>query len=101
MSGPVLRPRRIYCRPADGYVGFGSHHPEQPDLMESEYRFGWWIVVVCRVCLLAERQRLLMANFALQAELDRIKALARQASVSLGKGVGLINKRIDEEENRK
>ncbi|MCF8534088.1 MAG: hypothetical protein K9G48_13860 [Reyranella sp.] len=95
MRPQALRPRRIYWRPTEGYVGFGRNVPEQPDLMESEYRFGWRIVVVCRVCLLAERHRLQQANVALQAEVERITALARAASVRIGQGVGIIDKRID------
>lgn len=50
MSDRRLRPRRIYIRPAGGFVGFGKVH-DQLDLFESEYRVGWWLVGICRVCL--------------------------------------------------
>lgn len=91
-----LRPRHIYWRPAGRFVGFGQNHPEQPDLMESEFRAGWWIVVVCRICLLAERRRLQRMNAALQADIDRIRALAHNASLRVGAAGAIIDKKIEE-----
>lgn len=48
-----LRQRSLYWRPAGEWVGFGPDRNDQPDLFESVYRFGWWRVAVCRVCLVA------------------------------------------------
>lgn len=50
-----MRKRRtpaLYWRPAREWVGFGADFNTQPDLFESVYRFGWWRVAVCRVCLI-------------------------------------------------
>jgi hypothetical protein len=84
----ALRPRRIYWRPAGGYVGFGRSVPQQPDLLESEWRLGWRILVVCRVCLLAERDRL-------QAEADRLRVLARRASTNVSEGIFAIERHLN------
>lgn len=91
-----LRPRHIYWRPAGRYVGFGRNVPEQPDLMESEFRFGWRIVVVCKICLITERERLQQANDALRAEIERIRTHARAASLRIGAAVGIVEKKIDD-----
>lgn len=46
-----LRPRHLYVRPAGEWVGFGVDTNTQPDLFETVYRFAWWRVAVCKVCL--------------------------------------------------
>lgn len=46
-----LRQRSLYWRAAGEWVGFGADLNTQPDLFESVYRFAWWRVSVCRVCL--------------------------------------------------
>lgn len=87
MSGRAsLRPRRIYWRPAGGYVGFGRNVPEQPDLYETEYRLGWRIVVVCRVCLMGRIDQL-------EREVSRIKALAKRAGANVADGIAAIDQR--------
>lgn len=87
MNGrPSLRPRRIYWRPAGGYVGFGRNVPEQLDLYETEYRLGWHIVVVCRVCLMGKIDQL-------EREVARIKALARKAGANVADGIAAIDQR--------
>ena len=45
------RPKSRYWRHAGEWVGFGPDTNTQPDLFESVYRFGYWRVAVCRVCL--------------------------------------------------
>lgn len=47
-----LRQRSFYWRSAGEWVGFGADMNTQPDLFESVYRFAWWRVAVCRVCLI-------------------------------------------------
>jgi hypothetical protein len=83
----LLRPRRIYLRPSGRYVGFGRAVPQQPDLVEAEYRIGWRILVVCKVCLTTEVQRL-------QAEEARLRALARFAADRVDEGVASLERRI-------
>ncbi len=46
-----LRQRHLYWMSAGAWVGFGLDANAEPDLFESVYRFGWWRVHVCRVCL--------------------------------------------------
>lgn len=82
----ALRPRRLYWKPAGGYVGFGRNEPEQPDLYEAEFRVGWRIVVVCRVCLMTEVT-------TLRAEVARIKALAKKAGGHVADGVAALDRR--------
>lgn len=87
MTAPRLRPRRFYLRPTEQYVGFGRSIPEQPDLLEVEFRLGWRVLVVCRVCLIAERERL-------QSELDRLRHLALGASKNVAGGIAALEQRI-------
>lgn len=47
----LLRQKTLLWRPAGAWVGLGLDTNTQPDLFETVYRFGWWRVAVCRVCL--------------------------------------------------
>jgi hypothetical protein len=82
----VLRPRRIYWRPTNSF-GFGRRRPEQPDLVESEFQIGWRVLVICRVDLLDDHQRVTDEN-------ARIKNLAREAGDNVARGMAAIDVEI-------
>ncbi len=73
-----LRQRSFYWRSAGEWVGFGADLNTQPDLFESVYRFGWWRVAVCRVCLVAAIKNA-------SAILDQAEALLTQPRKRIGK----------------
>lgn len=73
-----LRQRALYWRPAGEWVGFGADTNTQPDLFESVYRFAWWRVAVCRVCLVTAIRNA-------SAILDQAEALLTQPRKRVGK----------------
>jgi len=80
--------RRFYLRPAGRWVGFGRNaQPDQPDVVEREYRIGWRLLSICRACLLSERERLAQEN-------ARISDLARRASSNVVEGMRAIDVEI-------
>jgi hypothetical protein len=73
-----LRQRPLYWQPAGEWVGFGADLNTHPDLFESVYRFAWWRVAVCRVCLIT-----VIKNAS--AILDQAEALLTQQRKRIGK----------------
>lgn len=67
-----------YWRHAGEWVGFGPDLNTQPDLFESVYRFGWWRVAVCKVCLVTAIRNA-------SGLLDQMEALMTQPRKRVGK----------------
>lgn len=86
MTSARLRPRRLYWRPTATF-GFGPRTPDRLDLVEREFQIGWRVLVVCRVDLLDDHQRLADEN-------ARIKDLARRASANVGEGMAALDVEI-------
>lgn len=73
-----LRQRNLYWKAAGAWVGFGPDRNDEPDLFESVYRFGWWRVHVCRVCLVTAIKNA-------SALMDQAEALLTQPRKSIKK----------------
>lgn len=84
-SDAELRAKGYVIKPMGRFVGFGRAAP-QLDLFKTEYRLGWWILGVCRTCIVTEVRDL-------RAELTRTKDVIRRAKLSVGDAIGIIEKR--------
>lgn len=81
-----LRERGWYLKPAGRFVGFGRLEP-QLDLFKQQYRLGWWLLAVCRVCIVTEVKQL-------RGEVERMKGVVRSAKAHVGAAIDITEKRI-------
>jgi len=83
-EGSLLCLRRFYRRLAGCWVGFGHWQSKQRDLFEAEYRFGYLIIGICRVCLTKRIQDLHGMLKMIEERLgERINALSGTRTTSV------------------